>query len=119
MDFSCLQFGGVKEGDFIVAIGENDVKWSSHDEVVYLIKRTGDNLTLKLVTPMDRNYLKPKSKSSSCSVNSMQSSSSGVSSEHSPIGSIGHAQKRLTWNPFKRQSIVANRCSENENVILR
>lgn len=53
-----LQFGGVKEGDFIVAIGEKDVKWSSHDEVVTLIKNAGDSLSLKLVTPMDRNYLK-------------------------------------------------------------
>lgn len=53
-----LQFGGVKEGDFIVAIGERDVKWASHDEVVALIKNAGDSLCLKLVTPMDRNYLK-------------------------------------------------------------
>lgn len=48
----------MKEGDFIVGIGEKDVKWSSHEEVVKLIKKSGDNLTLKLVTPMDRNYLK-------------------------------------------------------------
>lgn len=53
-----MQFGGVKEGDFIVAIGERDVKWASHDEVVTLIKNAGDSLSLKLVTPMDRNYLK-------------------------------------------------------------
>jgi hypothetical protein len=53
-----LQFGGVKEGDFIVAISDKDVKWSSHDEVVALIKTAGDSLSLKLVTPMDRNYLK-------------------------------------------------------------
>lgn len=48
----------MKEGDFIVAIGERDVKWSSHDDVVTLIKNAGDSLSLKLVTPMDRNYLK-------------------------------------------------------------
>lgn len=48
----------MKEGDFIVAIGDRDVKWASHDEVVTLIKNAGDSLCLKLVTPMDRNYLK-------------------------------------------------------------
>lgn len=41
-----------------MAISDKDVKWSSHDEVVTLIKNAGDSLSLKLVTPMDRNYLK-------------------------------------------------------------
>ena len=53
-----FQFGGMKEGDFIVAITDKDVKWSPHEEVVKLIKDAGDTLSLKLVTPMDRNYLK-------------------------------------------------------------
>lgn len=48
----------MKEGDFIVGIGDKDVKWSSHDEVVSLIKASRDSLSLKLVTPVDRNYLK-------------------------------------------------------------
>lgn len=48
----------MKEGDFIVTIADRDVKWSPHDEVVKLIKLAGDSLSLKLVTPMDRNYLK-------------------------------------------------------------
>lgn len=48
----------MKEGDFIVSINENDVKWSHHEEVVRLIKEAGDSLKLKLVTPMDKNYLK-------------------------------------------------------------
>lgn len=47
-----FQAGGMKEGDFIVAIDETDVKWSQHDEVVSLIKASGNNLKLKLVTPM-------------------------------------------------------------------
>lgn len=53
-----FQFGGMKEGDFIVSIGDKDVKWAAHEQVVKLIKEAGDSLTLKLVTPMDRNYLK-------------------------------------------------------------
>lgn len=48
----------MKEGDFIVCIADKDVKWASHDEVVTSIKHAGDSLSLKLVTPMDRNYLK-------------------------------------------------------------
>ena len=52
------QLGGMKEGDFIVSIGDKDVKWASHDQVVRLIKQCGDSISLKLVTPMDRNYLK-------------------------------------------------------------
>ncbi|XP_044742961.1 rhophilin-2 isoform X2 [Chrysoperla carnea] len=147
---SLADFGGVKEGDFIVGIGEKDVKWSSHEEVVKLIKKSGDNLTLKLVTPMDRNYLKPNktpshnnnnnskgsittncSGTSSCSVNSIHSSSSGVSSgglsttNHSPIGSLSMlntAHKKHTWNPFKRHSVVSSHRShitDNDNVILR
>lgn len=50
----------MKEGDFIVGIGDKDVKWSSHEQVVRLIKQSGDFINLKLVTPMDRNYLKVK-----------------------------------------------------------
>ena len=55
---SFLQLGGMKEGDFIVSIGDKDVKWASHEQVVRLIKQCGDSISLKLVTPMDRNYLK-------------------------------------------------------------
>lgn len=60
--FSDVQFGGMKEGDFIVAIADKDVKWSPHEDVVNLIKDAGDTLSLKLVTPMDRNYLKVRNK---------------------------------------------------------
>ncbi len=42
----------MKEGDFIVAINDVDSKWSPHDEVVNLIKASGHDLRLKIVTPM-------------------------------------------------------------------
>lgn len=58
MFFFFLQLGGMKEGDFIVSIGDKDVKWASHEQVVKMIKKCGDSISLKLVTPMDRNYLK-------------------------------------------------------------
>ena len=53
-----LQIGGMREGDFIIAIGDKDVKWSSHEEVVRLIHACGDSLTLRLATPMDRACVK-------------------------------------------------------------
>jgi len=52
----------MKEGDFIVGIGDKDVKWASHEQVVRMIKQCGDFINLKLVTPMDRNYLKVNDK---------------------------------------------------------
>ncbi|KAJ8952614.1 hypothetical protein NQ318_004161 [Aromia moschata] len=141
---SLAEFGGVKEGDFIVGIGDKDAKWSSHDEVVTLIKNAGDTLSLKLVTPMDRNYLKllrssiywyilshsiilkrtiifsPLRRAIRGSV-STHSSSSGVSSGmSSPAGSMAqHNSKRMNWNPFKRHSSSREGKDFFENVILR
>ncbi|XP_018319795.1 rhophilin-2 isoform X2 [Agrilus planipennis] len=118
---SLAEFGGVKEGDFIVAIGDKDVKWASHDEVVTLIKEHEKTLSLKLVTPMDRNYLKPLGKSNKGSI-STHSSSSGVSSGlSSPSGSLAYHtnHKRLSWNLFKRHSTSREGKDLFENVILR
>ena len=47
-----LQRCGLKEGDLIVGIGDTDVKWSPHEEVVKLIRSSGRVLILKLVTPL-------------------------------------------------------------------
>uniref|UniRef100_A0A6M2DHN6 Putative signal transduction protein n=1 Tax=Xenopsylla cheopis TaxID=163159 RepID=A0A6M2DHN6_XENCH len=113
---SLADLGGVKEGDFVVGIGNKDVKWSPHQEVVQLIQNASASLTLRLVTPMDRNYLKPSSCSTIAHGNfpnggnkgsvSTYSSSSGVSSGGpSPPGSLAQAQTRhrkLPWNPFRR-----------------
>ena len=44
----------MREGDYLVAIGDNDVKWSSHADVVKEIKSGENTLRLRLVTPMDR-----------------------------------------------------------------
>ena len=62
---SCLQckcvnpqIGGMREGDYLVAIGDRDVKWSSHADVVKEIKTAENTLRLRLVTPMDRSLAK-------------------------------------------------------------
>lgn len=100
---SLAHFGGMKEGDFIVAIGDTDVKWSPHEDVVRLIKEAGDSLSLKLVTPMDRNYLKqPVSAQSSNKSKSSISSSGSGSGQPSPSNTTS-SHKKLTWNPFRRQ----------------
>lgn len=57
---SIAETAGMKDGDYIVAINEQDVKWSPHDQVVTLIKKSGNSLKLKLVTPMDKSHAKEK-----------------------------------------------------------
>merc|ERR1711997_1431021 len=61
---SLAEAAGMNEGDYVVAINEEDVKWSPHDEVVTLIKSSGNHLKLKLVTPMDKSHSKENKKSS-------------------------------------------------------
>ncbi|XP_072162013.1 rhophilin-2-like [Bemisia tabaci] len=103
---SLAHFGGMKEGDFIVAIGNHDVKWSQHDHVVKLIKEAGDSLSLKLVSPMDKNYLKSKLKlnpgESGCGSSTNSSCNGGTNTQgDSPNGSV-NTHRKLTWNPFKK-----------------
>jgi len=45
--------GGVRTGDVIVGIGDDDVRWLSHEQVVALVREADDCLPLRLVTPMD------------------------------------------------------------------
>ena len=48
----------MKAGDFVTAIGDVDVKWCKHDDVVRMVKDFGDyDLTLTVITPQDKNYL--------------------------------------------------------------
>lgn len=37
----------------IVGIGGVDTRWMGHEDVVALVRTTGDSLALRLVTPMD------------------------------------------------------------------
>ena len=60
----------MKEGDYLVGIGDQDVKWSSHAEVVKQIKMARNTLKIKLVTPLDKAVSKKVSKDSDQVVNS-------------------------------------------------
>ena len=58
-----IQIGGMKEGDYLVGIGDQDVKWSTHADVVNTIKGAGNSLKLRLVTPLNKaktSFSKPK-----------------------------------------------------------
>lgn len=56
--FSILQLGGLKEGDFIVELSGVDVKWYTQHQLAKLIQNSKQSLELKVITPIDRNYLK-------------------------------------------------------------
>ena len=49
----------MRVGDFIYAVGKVDTRWSKHEDVVAIIRDSGDILKLKLITPRDKNYLDP------------------------------------------------------------
>lgn len=53
-----IQLGGLKEGDFIVEMCGIDVKWFTQQQLVKLIQGAKSSLELKVITPIDRNYLK-------------------------------------------------------------
>lgn len=42
---------GIKAGDWVVSVNGTDVRYSSHDEVVSLVKGSGDELELEVVSP--------------------------------------------------------------------
>uniref|UniRef100_A0A8D8V8P2 Rhophilin-2 n=1 Tax=Cacopsylla melanoneura TaxID=428564 RepID=A0A8D8V8P2_9HEMI len=103
---SLAQFGGMKDGDFIVAIGDRDVKWSPHEEVVQLIKDAGKCLSLKLVTPMHKNNNNNHNNhhhSHNSRIKGTESIKESKTSEknQSPSSSITPSRKQI-WNPFKK-----------------
>ncbi|EEB12753.1 Rhophilin-2, putative [Pediculus humanus corporis] len=111
---SLADFGGIKEGDYLVSVGDEDVKWYSNDQVTNLLESAGDSLSLKLVTPMNKNNSKVLEgfKCSSVVLDSSQTSNDlsnnrswtkGIQLIHSSLLSDINL-KRLTWNPFKKQN---------------
>ncbi|CAH2056898.1 unnamed protein product, partial [Iphiclides podalirius] len=112
---SLADIGGMREGDFIISIGETDVKWSSHEEVVRLIQQAGESLTLRLATPMDKREACGKGCGAAGGVGAgagagagagSQGSVSGASSASS--GSTAHTarspRRAPSWNPFRRNA---------------
>lgn len=121
-----LQEAGMRENDFIVAIGDIDTKWMGHEEVVRLIRESGEKLSLKVVTPTDHDYLRSPNSSSTGSPNTSTTStlSSGRvnlrSSSSNPFAK--DRRRRATWNFFRRSHskdtdfpVIA----KDENVVFR
>lgn len=102
-----LQRAGLEEGDFIVKVGQNDVRWCTHDEVVTAIKTEGCHLTLHVITPLDRNYLNPVSPTLPNQLNnadSVDKNKNVLNSNTLDRGKNGHVSsksnrstKSLTW----------------------
>lgn len=143
---SLADIGGMREGDYLVAIGDRDVKWSSHADVVREIKTAENSLRLRLVTPMDRSLTKtsykeksslksmgggsisPTSTSSSSSSSGLYSPEEGLSpasseSSGSTREQLGLRTKKNSWSIFssKKSSRRHERdefCIE-ENVVFR
>ncbi|XP_064641386.1 rhophilin-2-B-like [Lineus longissimus] len=92
---------GMKVGDFIVDVMGTDVKWSSHEEVVSHIRASGAKLVMKLVTPMDRNFLQRNSQTGDENQKVMM---------RTPEGTIADKEKpekrrsRLSWVFKKKDS---------------
>ncbi|XP_075985201.1 GTP-Rho-binding protein rhophilin isoform X2 [Anticarsia gemmatalis] len=123
---SLAEIGGMRSGDFIMSIGDADVKWSAHDDVVRLIQRAGDTLTLKLATPMDANELKasPETPRQSNSNGGSVSAASTASSGSTAVTARSSARRAPSWNPFRRHTPTArdnssHRGSHTSNIIFR
>ncbi|XP_045191422.1 rhophilin-2-B-like [Mercenaria mercenaria] len=56
---SVAERGNINVGDYIVAVGGSDTKWAKHDEVVNLVRKSGSQLVLRLITPMNQDCLEP------------------------------------------------------------
>ncbi|GBP40725.1 Rhophilin-2 [Eumeta japonica] len=115
---SLADIGGMREGDFIVSIADKDVKWSSHEEVVRLIQQAGDTLTLRLVTPMDRSYLKssPETPRQPNSNQGSVSAASTASSGSTGLTTRSSARRAPSWNPFRRHTARDNSSHRGSHV---
>ena len=53
-----IQIGGMREGDYLVTIRDQDVKWSSHASLVKNIRDSGNKLRIQIVSPLDKSLIK-------------------------------------------------------------
>ncbi|XP_047539993.1 rhophilin-2-A isoform X3 [Vanessa atalanta] len=119
---SLADIGGMREGDFIISIGDRDVKWSSHEEVVRLIRAAPRALALRLASPMDTPARDKASPEVARQSSSNQGSVSGASSASSGSTALTARSGRRppSWNPFKRHSHVPRaEHTVHNNVMFR
>ncbi|GFQ82768.1 rhophilin-2 [Trichonephila clavata] len=123
---SIAQDAGMKEGDFIVLIGNTDTKWMNHEEVVHLIRESGHELTLKVVTPIEIDYLHPKSNGSSASSSPASNASTLSSTDLSRVNLRTNSspfakdkRRRATWNFFRRSQSKERQFPIINDVVFR
>ncbi|ESO82789.1 hypothetical protein LOTGIDRAFT_155816 [Lottia gigantea] len=56
---SVAGYSSMKVGDFVVGVGNVDTLWSKHEEVVQIVRQAGSDLDIRLVTPVNTNFLEP------------------------------------------------------------
>ena len=101
------QIGGMREGDYLVAIGDHDVKWSSHADVVKEIKTAENTLRLRLVTPMDRSLAKNSYKEKA----SIKSSSNVGGGSVSPTSTTSSSSSSGLYTPEEGLSPASSESS--------
>jgi len=112
---SLADIGGMREGDYLVAIGDRDVKWSSHADVVKEIKTAENTLRLRLVTPMDRSLAKTSYKEKASIKSSVGGGSVSPTSTTSSSSSSGLYTPDEGLSPASSESSGSTR----EQVQLR
>ena len=68
------------------------MKWNQHEDVVSVIRSSGDQLVLQIITPVDRNYLNPSTQPRPTN-RGQRSNSQG----QLLLGNV-RDQKSATWN---------------------
>ncbi|XP_050528546.1 rhophilin-2-B [Daktulosphaira vitifoliae] len=96
---SIAQYAGMKEGDLIVGIGDEDVKWAKSDHVAKLIKHFQDSLVLKVVTPINRDSNKYTNKQNLLNSKNLINNKSNSVNDVSPRNSL---LRKKIWNPFRK-----------------
>ena len=91
------QLAGVREGDVIIGIGDVDVKWSSHEEVVSLIKCARNDLSLRLIQPVEKPVQPSKVRSPSIKKMFVLSVDSFVHSFLHTVNDEIHGQNVARW----------------------
>ncbi|CAH1270501.1 RHPN2 [Branchiostoma lanceolatum] len=96
--------GGVKPGDFIVAVDGRNVKWGKHHEVINLILSCGEQVSMQVVTPQGRDYLHPQQSNDQNGRSSSLSQREMMRKESSPTTSETGStnSKRFSWG-FRRR----------------
>ncbi|XP_041978295.1 rhophilin-2 isoform X2 [Aricia agestis] len=112
---SLADIGGMREGDYIISVGSEDVKWRTREEVVRLVRRAGDCLALRLATPMHSHKSSPETVRQS---SSNQGSVSAASTASSGSTATPRARRLPSWNPFRRAA-RADSTHRHSNVIFR